>query len=344
MEDFITLEISEDSSVPKYKQIYHSIINKIETGHIKYGQKLPSINRLSFDYYLARDTVEKAYIALKDRGVIESVKGKGYYVINSAPDSQIKALVLFNKLSNYKHEILNAMMQELGDKVQIDFFIYHCDFEYFSKLLEEHLEGYTYFVIMPHFNEFDIVAFKSLMKKVPREKLIILDNQIEGFDNYHSCIYQDFKMDLYDSLVTAKADLDHYDRLILVFPQNDDYPYPKEIILGFRRYCGFNNVNHEIINKITSDYEMKKGAAYIVIDEHDLVSLIKLQRSAGLELKKDIGIISYNDTALKEVLANGISVISTDFNKMGQLAAKAMLENEPLEVKNDFVFVKRNSL
>lgn len=344
MEEFITLEISDDSSIPKYKQIYNSIISKIETGHIKYGQKLPSINRLSFDYYMARDTVEKAYLALKDKGVIESVKGKGYYVINSAPDSQIKILVLFNKLSNYKREIFNAMAHDLGDKVHIDFFIYHCDFELFSKLLEEHMEGYSYYVVMPHFKELDVVNFKSLMKKVPREKVLVLDNQIEGFDNYFSCIYQDFKMDLYDALMLAKEELNQYSRLILVFPQNDDYPYPKEIILGFRRYCGFNNVNHEIINKIASDSELKKGSAYVVIDEQDLVNLIKLQRAAGLELKKDIGILSYNDTALKQVLANGISVITTDFSKMGHLAAKSILDNEPIEQKNDFNYIQRNSL
>lgn len=343
MEDFITLEISDDSSIPKYKQIYFSIIDKIETGHIKYGQKLPSINRLSFDYYLARDTVEKAYLALKDRGVIESVKGKGYYVINSAPESQIKLLVLFNKLSNYKREIFNAMANELGGKVHIDFFIYHCDLELFSKLLGEHSEGYTYYVVMPHFKDFDLVAFRSCMRRVQREKIIILDNQIEGYDHYFSCIYQDFKMDLYDALVLAKDDLDRYNRLVLVFPQNDDYPYPKEIILGFRRYCGFNNMHHEIINKITDDYEIT-DAAYIVIDEHDLVNLIKLQRTAGLQLQRQIGILSYNDTVLKEVLANGISVVSTDFDKMGQLVAKSILDNEPVEVKNDFKFIRRNSL
>ncbi|MEO9475775.1 MAG: GntR family transcriptional regulator [Cyclobacteriaceae bacterium] len=344
MEDFITLEISEDSSVPKYKQIFNSIINKIETGHIKYGQKLPSINRLSFDYYLARDTVEKAYVALKDRGVIESVKGKGYYVINSAPESQIKVLVLFNKLSEYKKEIFNIMAMELKDKVNIDFFIYHCDFEYYSKVINEHLEGYSYYVIMPHFKDLDMNAFKVLMKKIPREKIIVLDHQVEGYEHYFSCVYQDFKMDLYDAMVMADEELTAYRKLILVFPQNDDYPYPKEIILGFRRYCGFNNISHEIVNKITPQHEIKAGTAYVIIDEHDLVGLIKLQRAAGLSIKKDIGILSYNDTALKEVLANGISVLTTDFKQMGELAAKSIMENVSIDHKNDFKYVNRNSL
>jgi hypothetical protein len=37
-------------------------------------------------------------------------------------------------------------------------------------------------------------------------------------------------------------------------------------------------------------------------------------------------------------------VITTDFRKMGQLAAKAMLENSPMKVKNDFRFIERKSV
>ena len=133
MEEFLTLEISDSASTPKYKQIVNSIVGKIETGRIKFGQKLPSINQLSFDYILARDTVEKAYNELKNRGIIESVKGKGYYVKNTSPESKLKILVLFNKLSSYKKVIYNTLAHQLGDKAQIDFFIYHCNYELFEK-------------------------------------------------------------------------------------------------------------------------------------------------------------------------------------------------------------------
>ncbi len=345
MEDFITIEISEGSRVPKYKQIFNSIIDKIETGQIKYGQKLPSINRLSFDYFLARDTVEKAYLALKKKGVIESVKGKGYYVINSAPESRIKVLVLFNKLSVYKREVFNEMSQALGDKVNIDFYIYHCDYELFKKLIEEHIEGYSYYVFMPHFNqELDMKEYNSLLRKIDRNKIIVLDNMIEGYDHYFSCIYQDFRADLYEALVSAKDELEKYEKLVLVFPENLDYPFPREIILGFRRYCGYNQVKHEIINRIDEDFNVEKGTAYVVVNDNDLVSLIKKQRIAGLQVKRDVGILSYNDTALKEVLSEGISVVTTNFKNMGQLAAKSILNNEAIEVKNDFTFLKRNSL
>lgn len=343
MEELL-LDIREDSSVPKYKQIVGSVIARIEAGKIKYGQKLPSINQISYEYLLARDTVEKAYNELKERGVIESVKGKGYYIKNSAPQSQVKVLMLFNKLSTYKKEIYNSFAAELGDKAHIDFFIYHCDFELFSKILTEHLTGYSHYVLMPHFIEVETKKLNALLTKIPREKVILIDSRPEGVEHFNSCIYQDFKMDIYEALQQARPKLERYEKLVLVFPQNENYPYPPEIIPGFRRYCGFNNVEHEIISEINAGHVLRKNAAYVVIEENDLVNLIKLQRAGGLELAKDVGIISYNDTPLKEVLSDGISVITTDFKKMGQLAASAIAGKQAMDVKNEFRFIGRKSV
>ena len=41
---------------------------------------------------------------------------------------------------------------------------------------------------------------------------------------------------------------------------------------------------------------------------------------------EDVGIISYNDTELKDIIEGGITVISADFAKMGQLAADFVLQ------------------
>jgi DNA-binding transcriptional regulator YhcF (GntR family) len=75
MIDFFNIELDDSNNTPKYKQIVESISELIQSGNIKYGQKLPSINQVSFDYYISRDTVEKAYAILKESGVIESING-----------------------------------------------------------------------------------------------------------------------------------------------------------------------------------------------------------------------------------------------------------------------------
>jgi DNA-binding transcriptional regulator YhcF (GntR family) len=342
--EFITLEISHSSGVPIYKQIAESIISKIEKGRIRYGQKLPSINQLSTYYLLSRDTVEKAYNELKEKKVIKSVRGLGYYVKNSLPQSQLKVLVLFNKLSSYKKEIYNAIAHGLKDRAAIDFFVYHCDMTIFKQILIEHCQDYHYYIIMPHFTDYNPAELKKIIKKIPDEKLIIIDNRLPDINNAFGCIYQNFMEDIYTTMIKMEDHLKKYNKLILVFPDNNTYPYPREIIQGFTKFCNFKSFNCEIITYVTSDYQVEKGTAYLIISETDLSNLIKLIRHTDFEIGKDVGIVSYNDTVLKEVLESGITVMSTDFQKMGELTAQIIVKNQPLVHKNDFNLIFRNSL
>ena len=97
-----------------YLQIVDSITDAIRRGNYKMGDRIYSINELSNEYFLARDTVQKAYNILHERGVITSVKGKGYYVNNTNLDVAYKVLLLFSKISNYKKQIYNSFVQTLG--------------------------------------------------------------------------------------------------------------------------------------------------------------------------------------------------------------------------------------
>ena len=58
----------------------------------------------------------------------------------------------------------------------------------------------------------------------------------------------------------------------------------------------------------------------------------------------DIGVISYDDTPLKEIISEGISVISNDFALMGKRAAQMILEKSKGRYPNDYYFIDRNSL
>ena len=106
----IEIRIDQESRIPKYRQIVNSIIADIERGVLSIGQRIPSINEISEEYYLSRDTVEKAYNVLKEKQIIVSAKGKGYYVARHVLPSKINVLVLLNKLSSYKLRIFNSIV------------------------------------------------------------------------------------------------------------------------------------------------------------------------------------------------------------------------------------------
>eukprot|EP01036_Dinobryon_divergens_P059701 gene59701-79645_t len=74
------INIDKQSSLPKYKQIVLSIEIAIAEERIKKDQKLPSVNKVSLEFSISRDTVLLAYDELKKRGIIYAILGKGYYV------------------------------------------------------------------------------------------------------------------------------------------------------------------------------------------------------------------------------------------------------------------------
>jgi len=84
------VKITKTSKTPKYKQIITSIENAIEVGTLKKGDKLPSLNKIRDQFALSRDTVLIAFNELKNRGIIQSIVGKGYYVKSEKLDSSHK--------------------------------------------------------------------------------------------------------------------------------------------------------------------------------------------------------------------------------------------------------------
>jgi DNA-binding LacI/PurR family transcriptional regulator len=61
-----------------------------------------------------------------------------------------------------------------------------------------------------------------------------------------------------------------------------------------------------------------EGVIFFTIDDNNLIAAIKLSEDKGFHIGNEIGIISYNDTPMKEILRSGVTVISTDFKWMGQ--------------------------
>lgn len=339
--EFVQLEICDDSQSPKYKQIIDSIVWNTKAGNLKAGDKLPSINQLSFDYYLSRDTVEKAYRYLRKEGVIESVKRKGYYMLDKKMDDEIKILLLVNDFNETKKVMYNEMVRKLTDQASVDY----CDYSLFKKIVNGNLDGYQYYVVMPGFEKDQQVELNEILAKINSEKLILLDTQMGDSSACKGGVYQDFKMDIFNALEEAGSLLKKYEKLIMIFPEHSRSKYPKEIIEGFRRFCGFNNFKYEIYDDAASINQKEyQNSAFVIIEESDLVTVIKNIQSSKMTLAKDTGILSYNDTALKEVLAEGISVITTDFAKMGKLAADMILGQRSGMIKNDFHFMARASL
>lgn len=342
------IAIDSESRIPKYRQIVNSIMEDIKRGTLGVGQRIPSINEISEEYYLSRDTVEKAYAFLKEKKIIVSARGKGYYVSRTDLSSHTNVLFLLNKLSPYKLQIFNSFVAAMGDRAQVDLSVYHGDPRILLNTLCENTGRYDHYVLVPHFcenipDQSDVcLEVIEALRKIPEDKLLIIDNYLPDLKRDVAAVYQDFRMDIYEALQEGIQNLRSYNKLHLVFPKKTIYPFFQDIVRGFRKFSADFNFDCEVKDNVHDGMQLNVGDAYVVIEESDLVSLIKLMRNRSLIPGKDVGVISYNDSPLKDLL--DITVISTDFNAMGQTAAYMIMKHKKDVVKNVFSLIKRRSL
>lgn len=337
---FKHLFIDYYSATPKYLQLANCIIKAIAEGILKENDVLPSINELSFEFEISRDTAEKGYRHLKKNGVLGSVPGKGYFVKNTDLNQKLKIFLLFNKLSPHKKIIYDAFVSALGDIAAIDFYIYNNDFVFFKKLISRQKGDYTHYVIIPHFLDGG-ENVNEIINTLPKEKLVLLDKMIPGVTGNYAAVYEDFEKDIYNALEQANDKLSKYNTIKIIFPE---YTYhPKEILEGFYRYCQQYAFNYKVVHNIAEE-PIQKGEVYINLMENDLVILIEKILVTGLKVGKDVGVISYNETALKKIILNGITTISTDFQMMGEKTAQMILDQSTEHVAIPFYLTLRASL
>jgi DNA-binding transcriptional regulator YhcF (GntR family) len=329
------ISIQNNLGVPKYRQIISSIEKAIEDVNLKKGDKLPSVNKVCLEFSLSRDTVLQAYEELKKRGIIYAIPGKGYYIKSVEVTIKQKIFLLFDELNIFKEDLYNSFLENIGTNVQVDIFFHHFNTPVFKKLIDDSNGNYTKYIIMPT----NLADAATVIKTLPVNDVYILDQTNPDLKSFPA-VYQNFIKDIYDGLLKGKSKLNKYKKLIMIFP---GFREPLGMKIGFENFCKDYSFDYEIISEF-QNREIKKGEGYIIPSDRDLVSVIQKAKIQKLQLGTDYGIISYNETPLKKVVENGITTISTNFEVMGKLVAKMILEGKKEQIENKSALIIRNSL
>lgn len=338
------LEVDLESNIPIYKQIISNIHHLIDTGVLKKGDYVPSLNDLSKKLQISKETVKKAYLILRDNEVLESTQGKGYYVSKEG-NGRIKILLLLDMLSTYKHVLLNSFYGVLGNKAEINIRLFNQDIEVFEYFLDQVLDSYDYYVITPHFPLDSVIQTRAInaLGRVPNRKLLLLDRNIFNLPGNFSAVYQDYERDIYDGLFQGLKEIKRFNKLnIIAMPSS---LYASFIIKGIIKFCVNYVIDYEIISNISSK-RIQKNEVYLILNsqmDNELINLIRVAKQKGYEIGRDIGLISYNESPINEIILNGLSVLSTDFSQMGRIAAEMILEKSIRKIKCDFKLIRRST-
>lgn len=319
-EPTIVFDFETFHNMPKFRRIVDAVNNAVSEGRLKMGDALPSVNQMVNEYPLSRDTVFKAYSLLKEQGTIESVPNKGYFIA----DQMKKVFVFLDTFKAYKEVLYDTFVHNLPKNVIADVNFHHYNPRIFRKLIEESIGKYSKYIVMP----FAAEGNEEVLRLIPSDKLLIIDWNIFARDE-DNVLYQDFDFSLSEGLKDVLHLLKKYNEVHFLYPEYTNHP--AESVTSFKQFCLKHNLRY-VIEKDSSRLNVKAGIAYISVSDRMLGRFLEQCRAKKLEPGKDVGMISYNETPMKKFIHKGITVFSTDFEKMGRKAAEFVINDEPMQL------------
>jgi DNA-binding transcriptional regulator YhcF (GntR family) len=338
------IEIDITLKIPVYKQLIHNIELLINNGTYQPGDLLPSMNELASDLEISKETVQKAYTRLKEKGIIEPSHGKGFF-IGENKNQKTKILVLFDKISTYKQVLYSSFLASIGTNAEITIRLHNQDIALFEEFIEENLDKFDYYLITPNFPLSQEIQKRvvKILKRIPNRKLLTLDRHITGLPGNYGSVYQDFEWDVYDGLKQGIESIRDYNKLNIIAMQGS--LYAPLIQKGIKKFCNEFGIPFEIHYGINTN-KIQSKEIYLILNsqlDFELIELVKAAKNRELKIGTDIGIISYNESPINEIVLDGLTVVSTDFKQMGELAAQMILDKTMKKVKCDFRLIRRST-
>jgi len=306
----IKFTVDKNSNVLKFQQLVDAIMNSISQNELKQGDMLPSVNQIMKECQLSRDTVFKAYAELKKRGVVESVPNRGYFVTKKIT----KVFLFLDTFKAYKEVLYHSFLKNLPKNISVDLHFHHYNIGVFEKIINESLGKYSKYIVM----NFDHQKVPKIIDKIPNDQLLIIDWNIHSAEE-KSTVFQNFGESVFNCLSRNLDVICKYQEFTFFYPS---FTYhPKVAVDHFKKFCTENNIQHNVIFDY-EEFKIKKGGLYFLVSDRTLANFLDQCSKLGYEPGKEVGVISYNETPMKKYVKNGITVISTDFELMGQKAAE----------------------
>ena len=328
----LDLNLNAQLDVPKYQQLVNAVNTAIANNVLSKGDALPSVNKVCKEFNLSKDTVFKSYQILKEQKIIDSVPAKGYFVSNSYK----KVLLVLDTFKAYKEVLYHAFANNLPKEITVDVQFHHYNINNFKTIINNSLGNYYKYVVM-NFNHKEV---PKTIASIPNDNLLLIDWSIHS-KKEKNYIFQDFGTSFYNALEKEKSVIKKYKKVSFLYPTFTEHPL--ETVTFCEKFCKQNNILFEVIES-KKEFKVEQNVLYISVSDRMLGEFLKQCKLKSLEPGKDVGILSYNETPMKQFIYKGISVISTDFEQMGKKAAAFVNDNKSLQEYIPTKIILRNSI
>ena len=316
----------------KVTQLADLISQAISMREFLEGDSLPSINELSRRYGVSRDTVFKAFSDLRERGIIDSTPRKGYFVTGQVTN----VLLLLDQYTPFKETLYNSFAKHLPVNYKVDLLFHQYNERLFSTIVRESVGKYNKYVVM----NFDNERFSASLNKISPARLLLLDFGKFEKERY-SYVCQDFDESFYGALQRLDDRFSSYRKFVFLFPSSLKHPQSSKDY--FFRFCQDYSLSGSVEEDV-ENLKVEKDTAYLAIKQQDVVKVVKQGRLAGLKCGRDFGLLAYNDIPSYEVIDEGITALTIDWQQMGNEVARFVLDNAVVQKYLPTEVRLRNSL
>ncbi len=329
-------DLQQVNTLSKHEQLVHGILESIDVGILAIGDQLPSINNMVGELGYARKTIVKAYEELKERGLVESKKLKGYFIISQETKVTLKIALLLFSFRRFQEDFYNTFREELGKRFQIDVFFHHNNTAIFDTIIANVRGKYGMYVVAP----IPDPVIRPGLESIDPSKLLIIDRYIQLKREY-SYICQEFEEATYKKLEQLLPAIRNFEHFVLFFYEDQDVP------MGIKKAFNKFLTDYNISGSIKKNYKMgsvKKKHLYFFGNDTHLWDVLKDCRNKEYLIGRDVGVISHNDDVVKQLVFGGITTISTDFKDLAKQAADHIKNGTKTQVIVPLNLIKRNSL
>ena len=229
--------------VPKFLQLVEIIKSDIACGVFAVGEQIPSIHETSQEFDMARQTVERAYKILKEKGILNAVKGKGFFVANRGNVGVKRYLLLMNNFTPDAIKFYNSFSEAVPANTEIDVRLSSDDCGILERNIINNLSRYDYFIFHPERMEIDECTSKAL-GLIPENKLIVVRGNKKASRGSH--ILLDSRNEVYRMLGNVHEMFSAISSFTMIFPFDTT---DIQLVEGFSDYCLDHKMSFEVIGK-----------------------------------------------------------------------------------------------
>lgn len=329
-------ELENVQGLSKHEQFVQGFVNAVNDKVIVKGDMLPSVNNLIQELGFARETIAKGYKELISSGLVESKNRIGFFLAKESTRHQLRIALIIFAFDSFQEGFYKTFRDKLGKNVHIDIFFHHNNIDVFESIVDSVRGKYGMYVIapIPHKKSADI------LHTLPTSKLLMIDRYLPMERNY-SYIVQEFFDSTYAVFKELEPAIRQFNKMVYYHRPNADTP--EEILEAYKKFVKDFKIK-SIIREEYTPGSIEAGNVYFTINNAELWMMLKDAKEKKLKLGKDVGILSHNDEIVKEIIFDGITTYSTNFELMAEKSANFILKRKAVQETIPTILIRRGSL